>query len=235
MNKSFKTVLPELLIVLFLVFMFMPRNSTMELAQDPVRRATFAEYSNSPNPLLSDPASSICSTVNLENSTLRIESLFTVNALRDWINVFQTDDSNWGMRLEIDKEGDTAFLIPSNVEFVTGLIFKPETLRVGFENRFSAEITVKKMIEIKAQLNGELKTGRFPYVKIGCNRTLNGGGFSSDRTNEGKSVTQISLVEPVSNKFFGIGLATNQSLSRVLLVSLFLVLLIALTRREANS
>ena len=235
MNKSFKTVLPELLIVLFLVFMFMPQSSNMDLAQDSVTKATFAEYSNPPDALTSDPASSLCSKVMVEKSTLRIESLFTVNALRDWINVFQTDDSNWGMRLEIDKEGDTAFLIPSNVEIVTGLVFKPETLRVGFENRFSAEITVKKMIEIKAQLNGELKTGRFPYVKIGCNRTLNGGGFSSDRTNEGKSVTQISLVEPVSNKFFGIGLATNQLLSRVLLVSLFLILLIALTRREENS
>ena len=171
----------------------------------------------------------------VEKSTLRIESLFTVNALRDWINVFQTDDLNRGLRLEINEEGDAAFLIPSNVKDVTGLVFKPETLRVGLENRFSAEITVKKMIEIKAQLNGELKTGRFPYVKIGCNRTLNGGGFSSDRNIDGKSVTQISLVEPVSNKFFGVGLATNQLLSRVLLVSLFLVLLIALTRREENS
>ena len=235
MNKSFKTVLPELLIVLFLVFMFMPRNSTMELAQDPVRRATFAEYSNSPNPLLSDPASSICSTVNLENSTLRIESLFTVNALRDWINVFQTDDSNWGMRLEIDREGDTALLIPISGELVTGIEFKKETLRVGVENRFLAEITLNKMVEIKAQLNGELQIKRFPFVTIGCNRPLNGGGFSSDRTIDGKSVTQISLSEPVSNKFFGIGLATNQLLSKVFLVSLILVLLIALTRREANS
>jgi hypothetical protein len=229
------TIFIGLLSSVFLSFMFIPRNSTMELAQDPVRRATFAEYSNSPNPLLSDPASSICSTINSENSTLRIESLFTVNALRDWINVFQTDDSNWGMRLEIDREGDTALLIPVSEELVTGIVFKKETLRVGVENHFLAEITLNKMVGIKAQLNGELQIKRFPFSKIGCNRPLNGGGFSSDRTIDGKSVTQISLVEPVDKKFFGIALGTNQLLSKVVLVSLFLVLLIALTRREANS
>jgi len=206
----------------------------MDLAKDPVRRATFAEYSNSPNLSTSDPASSICSMVNLENSTLRIESLFTVNALRDWINVFQTDELNRGMRFEIDNEGISALLLPESEESVVGIVFKKETLRVGFENRFSAEITQNKTVEIKAQLNGELQIKRFPFIKIGCKRPLNGGGYSSDRTIDGKSVTQISLIEPVDKKFLGIALATNRLLSKVFLVSLFLVLLIALTRREVN-
>jgi hypothetical protein len=224
-----------LLSSVFLSFMFIPRNSTMELAQDPVRRATFAEYSNSPNPLISDPASSICSTVNLENSTLRIESLFTINALSDWVDVFQTDDLNRGIRFEINEYGVAALLMPIREDQFDAVQFKRETLRIGSENNFSAEITLNKMIEVKAQLNGELKTTRFPYAKIGCDRTLNGGGYDFTRQLNGKSVTQISLVEPVSNKFFGISLVTNRLLSEVFLVSLFLAMLIALARREAHS
>jgi hypothetical protein len=235
MKESFKIVLPGLLVVLFLVFMLIPQGSNVDLSQDSVTSATFSEYSNPPDALISDSARNLCSRLMVEGSTLRIESLFTINNLKDWTNVFQTDDLNSGARLEIDQRGDTSFLIPSDVEIVTGLVFRPETLRVGIENRFSADITVNNMIEIIAQLNGELKQGRFPNVKIGCNRTLNGGGFSPDRVLDGNSVTQISLVEPVSNKFFGIGLANNQLLSRLFLVSLFLVLLIALTRREQNS
>ena len=216
--------------------MFMAQDSNTNPAQGTVSRAIFAEYSDSPKPVTSDPASSLCSQINLQNATVRIESVFTVNALKNWINVFQTDNANQGVRLEINKKGTTALLMPISEEGkFSALIFKNETLRVGTKNSFSAEITIRNMIEVKAQLNGELKSMKFPYSLIGCDRMLNGGGYSNDRELNGPSVTQISLVKPSSNKFFGIGLSTHRLVSVILLVFLFFILLISLSRRKTTT
>jgi hypothetical protein len=171
--------------------------------------------------------------VNLKKMQIKIESIFTVNQLKNWNNVFQTDLGNQGIRFEIDEEGRSALLFPiSEDQRIDGVIFKNETIRVGAENKLVAMITISTDIQVKAQLNGELLNKSFPLTEIGCQKPISGGGFDASRNLDGISSTQISIERIPKNEKLGIPYATHQLVATLLVSLMFIFLLIALTRQN---
>jgi len=232
-KKYFAALLRALLIAGFFYFMFANPIINTAPTRDMDSLSSFADINSSTNSFIESAASRTCEQVNLKKTSIKIESEFTINRLRNWDNVFQTDSLNQGLRLEIDENGISALLLPIREDGkIDGIVFKAETIRVGTENKFVAVITLTNKIHVRAQLNGELHTESFPYSEIGCGNLISGGGYDASRTLDGISRTEISLVKVSDNEKFGISYTTQKLLSIVLLALLFVSLLIVLTRSD---
>ena len=217
----------------FLYFMFVSKSMNMAPTRDMASFATFADVNSSPRSSSEDEASRTCAQVNLKKYSIQIESEFTINRLRNWNGIFQTDIGNRGIRLEIDEKGSSGLLFPVTDEpKMSAIVFKDESIRVGVENKFSAVITLTNKLHVRAQLNGELQKESFPYSEIGCQLLISGGGFDVFRNLDGISHTEISLVQLSDNEKLGISYTTQKLLSVVFIALLFVSLLVALTRRD---
>ena len=169
----------------------------------------FKEIAYEPQSLGSLP--SLCNGFSNENWELDLHFIVNASNLTGrYSNIFQTDDLNLGMRVEIDPKGNPSLVVNSRDsnpdKFVSispqGVILENQSTRI--------KITVRNSII-------EIKVGDYvPAVLEGfftptCNNIVIGGGYDDTRATLGRVEGQITSRRTVVTANFGIPMGMRTS------------------------
>ena len=174
-------------------------------------------------PLDLGPNQNFCEAFYNRNVKMNIDFTVDVTTLSNrWTNIFQTDDLNSGLRIEIGPDGVVGAVVQSpdggSVEFLgvqaKGVV-KTQTLTKIAISVYPNNLTVKIDDGEDTYLEGNFQPS--------CNRVLIGGGFDSTRTTIGdvQATVRIETEELVTT--FGMPMKTR-TIARVV----FTLLMVAL-------
>ena len=163
----------------------------------------------------------------LDNTRERIDIDFTVNITtlsNRYTNIFQTDDLNKGLRLEINPEGKLNAFVSSPdgaaPDKVIGVLanghIKTKTLTNVRVSIYSN--TVELSID-----DGPVVAQEANFSPL-CNHVLIGGGYDNSRTTIGNVQTTVNVQDPKYKTTFGLPMQTR-TIARVIFTLLLVAVL----------
>ena len=150
-----------------------------------------SSYSYTGDVIELDARPDICSALDLDKS-LEIKIDGTINKLINYQNLFQTDDENRGMRLEINEAGVWGLLIASSSKDGYDVVVGSTQLQPG---PFSMTIQITDGREVGIVTNQIEQRRMLESLNPTCNSTTIGTGYDSSRKTDGSIEVSFTLGE----------------------------------------